>query len=412
MRLYLFQMQFNPNIINRFKNYLNFTIVVLLLNNNSFSQTDSSNYSSTPPPSVFVIQPQIHIGKVLKIYPVFPKTDFAALNEINIAIQTAGCKEWHRSFHYPQVGIALFYGYLGNNAILGHNFGIVPNLAFNNRRGKRFWLQTRFGMGFAYFTKHYNEISNPTNLVIGASVNNMTFLSLDGNFKLSSHFNLNIGAAMYHLSDGHYQLPNLGANIPTGTIGISYFTKSKPVYYKRDSLTHPSRKVLFTVNLGYGRHEFGSATKATGGPKYNVYHGAFYLSKRWRQINNLHAGVYVTYYSDYYDFIINQETFSQQQRMKAGVITLFLGDEFMIGKFGLVMQTGGNIYSPFLKEYFKETNKKGDELLGAYITNKIGIQYYFTNPYKTTSNKLFVGMYLKANFAEADFAEIAMGYTF
>ncbi len=378
-------------------------------NNPSFSQTDTSH---TPPKSVLVIQSQVHIGKLVKIYPVFPETNFADLNEVNIAVQTAGSKEWHQTFHYPQVGVALFYGYLGNNEVMGQNFSVVPNLAFNNRRGKRCWLKTRFGMGFAYFTKHYNKITNPTNLVIGSSITNMTFLALDVHFKLSSNFNFNIGISTLHFSNGHYQLPNLGANIPSATIGISYFPTVIPGYYKRNNITPPVKKVLLTINAGYGRHEFGSATKATGGPKYPVFQGALYLSKRWRQISNVHLGIFVSYYADYYDFIVSEELFDKQQHLKSIVVTAFLGHEWMIGKFGLVAQSGINVYSPFLREYRKLQDAKTSADLGRYISNKVGLHYYLFNPIKTTSKKLYLGIYLKANFGTADFAEVAAGYTF
>ncbi len=404
-------MPIHSNNINWFKHYL-ILLSFVSINYTSFSQSDSAKKYLSPPKSILVIEPQVHSGKLMKIYPVFPQTDFADLNEVNIAIQTAGNKEWHQTINYPQVGLALFYGYLGNNAIMGQNFAAVPNLAFNNRRGKRFWLQTRFGMGFAYFTKHYNAITNPTNLVIGSSINNMTFLALDGNFKLSSHFNFNVGVSTLHFSNGHYQLPNLGANIPSVNVGISYFPVAKPAYYKRDSITHPVKKLLFNMNFGYGRHEFGSATKATGGPKYNVFQGALYVSKRWRQICNVHLGVFVSYYADYYDFIVSEEMFKNQQHLKSTVITVFLGHEWMIGHFGLVAQSGINVYNPFLKEYRKQLDAKTSADLGTYISNKVGIHYYVWNPMRTTSKNLYFGMYLKANFGTADFAEIAMGYSF
>ena len=276
------------------------------------------------------------------------------------------------------------------------------------------WLQTRFGMGFSYFTKHYNIVDNPNNLVVGSTITNITFISLDVNYRLSSHFVLNVGGAFYHCSNGHYQLPNLGANMPSATIGISYFPVAKPAFHHRDSITMPKKKLLFNMNIGYGRHEFGSATKATGGPKYSVYQVGLYLSKRMKKTSNVHLGLFVTYYSDYYDYIVNQETFPNQQRLKATILTVFLGHEFMIGHFGLVTQLGFNFYSPFLKEYKNEQTAKQSvlQIADVLISDKIGLHYYISNPYITTKNKLYLGIYLKANSGTADFAELAAGYTF
>ena len=80
---------------------------LVLLHLTAMAQTDSIASKNAPPKSVLVIQQQVHIGKMLKIYRYFPQTNYIDLNEVNIAFQTAGSKEWHQSYRYPQVGVAL-----------------------------------------------------------------------------------------------------------------------------------------------------------------------------------------------------------------------------------------------------------------------------------------------------------------
>jgi hypothetical protein len=371
------------------------------------AQVDSSGHASLP-----VIQTQVHIGKIVKIYPTFPGSDETILTELNLSLQTAGKRNWHQLYHFPQVGMALFYGYLGNNAVFGQNIALVPNLTFHKPVGRIFSLEFQFGMGLSYFTKHYDAITNPTNNVIGASITNITYLLLDGSFKLGNHLNLNAGLSAFHCSDGHYQLPNLGANIPSVNLGVSYFPQGRPTLFKKDSIPAPQRKLLFTAGFGYGRHEFGSATKATGGPKYNVFQGMFYLSKRWRKICNLHAGIFVTYYADYYDYIVNQELFDSKQQLRSTIVTLFIGNEFMIGKFGLVVQSGVNVYTPFLKKIYENQPSNPSDGFVIYMSTKLGIQYYLFDPSCSTHRNCFLGIYLKAKSGEADFAQLAAGYTF
>lgn len=374
------------------------------------SQTAMKDPVAAPSKSVLVIQPQIHIGKLVRIYPEFPASDVTDLNELRISLQTTGSKEWHQLYHYPQIGISFIYGYLGNNKVLGNNFGLIPDISFETHTEKRLSLQTRFGFGFSYFTKYYNAIDNPTNNIIGSSITNMTFLSEDLHFKISKTIRANIGISAFHCSNGHYQLPNIGANIPSLNAGITWFPSGSPQFYRHDSVAKPIKKMRLTIFAGYGRHEFGSATKPTGGPKYPVFQGAIYLSKRYRKINNLQAGLFYTYFSDYYDFIVNQEYFDSHQHLKASVITAFIGNEFIIGKFGLIVQSGLNIYTPFLRKY---NLSRGDRNIASlYITNKIGIQYYFCDPTLHPKNNVYVGLYMKAHFGTADFAEAGIGYTF
>ena len=198
--------------------------------------------SILPKKNIFALQAQVHLGKMIKIYPQFPKTNFINLNELNFSWQTTGKKEWNQLYHYPRIGITLIYGYLDNNKVLGQNISLVPNISFETHTAKRFMFQTRFGMGFSYFTKHYDALTNPTNNVIGASITNITFLTEDLNFKATKNLNLNFGIGTFHCSDGHYQLPNLGANMPALNFGFTYFPQAVPEFYHHDTITKPTKK--------------------------------------------------------------------------------------------------------------------------------------------------------------------------
>lgn len=385
------------------------TLLLCFCSHISFSQVLNDTLHHLPE-NHLVIQPQIHLGKLVKIYPVFPQSDFVNFSELNIALQTSGKKEWHQLYGYPQLGLSFIYGYWGNDLVLGRSMAVVPNLGFETHKDKRLTLQARFGFGFTYFTKHYNAIENPDNNVIGASLTNLTFLTGNLCYKISKSIKINAGLSIFHSSDGHYQLPNLGANVPSVNFGIRYLPKSFPIFYKHDSIRKPNKKVVLNLFAGYGRHEFGSATKPTGGSKYPVFQGGIYISKRYKKICNFQAGFFYSYYTDYYDFIVNQEFFEENQHLKASVLTVFLGNEFIIGKFGLIAQGGINLYSPFLKKFHE--SKKDKDYTAIYSSNKIGIQYYIFDPTLKPKHNLYIGLYMKANFGTADYAQIGLGTTF
>jgi hypothetical protein len=360
--------------------------------------------------NIFVLQPQVHFGKLVKIYPVFPISKYVNLNELNVALQTCGKKQWHQLYGYPQIGLSFIYGNWGNDQVLGKSMALVPNLAFEINKDSPWTFQARFGFGFAYFTKHYNAIDNPNNNVIGSSVTNLTFLQADIFRRISKSLKINVGISIFHSSDAHYQLPNLGANVPCFNLGIRYYPKIITEFYRHDSIAKPNKKFLLNFFAGYGRHEFGSAVKPTGGPKYPVFQGELYLSKRYKKICNLQVGLSYTYFTDYYDFIINQEFFDSHEHLKASVVTIFLGNEFIIGKFGLIAQGGINLYAPFLKKY--HALKHDNDFTALYNPNKIGIQYYFWDPTLKPRHNIYVGLYMKANFGTADYAQVGLGTTF
>jgi len=383
--------------------------ILLFISLTGAAKTDSSSVKSN-----LVFEYAAYRGKITQIFPTFPQRDAALIQELNISFQTRGKQQWHQSYHFPQVGVAFLFGYLGNNEVFGHNVGLVPNLTFNSTRSTKWGTQLNAGMGFAWFDKPFDPITNPENNLIGSSITNMSFVKLNLWAKLSPTLTLKGGVAAIHCSNGHYTLPNLGINLPSVSLGLKYYPSLKKTLYRRDTLVLPSNKVLFTAMLGLGRHEFGSSTKPTGGPKYMIYQGAFYFSKRFRYVSNVHAGMFLNYYSGYYDYTVNHEVFPKHRQLKAMVATAFLGHEFMIGRVGLVAQAGINVYNPFFKEFKKiEQAKASFELFSkTYIVNKLGIQYYFSDPTQTTQRRLFAGIFIKANFGQADFAEVAAGYTF
>ena len=154
-------------------------------------------------------------------------------------------------------------------------------------------------------------------------------------------------------------------------------------------------------------------TETEGKPKYPVYLTTLYLSKRYSYKGNVHLGIFVNYYTGFHDYIINKRLFENENaQLKSIVGSIFLGHEYIIGRFGVVAQCGFNIYNPFVKEYYKLVNNNGfDAKLKVYNSNKLGFQYYILkNDIK--NNNLFIGIYIKSNSGQADVVEYSLGFTF
>ena len=361
-----------------------------------------------------IIDNNFYLGKILKNYPIFPKNNFSTFYELNIAKQTDGSKEWHKYYNYSVVGCAIIFGDLGNNKVLGQNISIVPNIVFINKKLSNWHCETKIGIGVAYFNKKYNRISNSENLLIGSSFTNITNLSCGILYDISDHLSIKAAASVFHFSDGHYQLPNVGLNIFLFNFNVKYFPFSKPQIISSISKVNYKNKIHFNLRTGFGIHEFGFATKPIGGAKYPVYLSTIYLSKRFNYKNNVHLGLFVNYYTGFNDYIISKELFDgKNSHLKSMVVSVFLGHEFVIGRFGIVAQCGFNIYNPFVKQYYKLVNNDGfNAKLKIYNSNKLGFQYYIFKNTDITRNNLYLGVYIKSNSGQADVIECSLGYSF
>ncbi len=362
----------------------------------------------------YAFETNFYTGKIVNNYPNFPKNKTSFLCELGFYTLTNGLKDWQEFYKYPQVGVSLIYGYFGNKDVLGENISLLPSISFFLKRNSSLYYQLKLGMGFAFFNRPYSLSDNAGNIVIGSHITNISTMSLNTCKNINKNMTISGGISVFHFSNGHYQLPNVGLNLPCVNISFKYLPQQMPEKFFQQTNKNILKKTLLNIYAGVGFHEFGSSVRPTNGPKYPVYIGSIYLSKRYNTVSNVQAGIYTNYYTSFYDYIINQEFYSTKQHLKSYTLVAFLGHEYLLGRVGFVIQGGIYAYNPFKRDF---VNLDGEKIstatkLKLLNTNKLGMQYYFKNPIKSSKNKLFVGMFIKANLGQADFFEMGAGYTF
>lgn len=364
--------------------------------------------------SATVVDFYLHSGKIIKNYPHLPNSGATISPEIYFGYIANGSKAWHSHFRYPQVGLSLIYTDFGNRQVFGQNISFLPNITFRHGNIYKFYTESRIGFGLAFFNKHYDLIKNPDNLYIGSTITNISFASFNAVRFVSSKIAIKAGISFLHFSNGHYQLPNIGMNIPGFNIGLKYIPNGFPVKFINKKIEQFENKILYNMRLGFAVHEFGYATYPTGGAKYPVYMATLYASKRITAVNNLQLGLFLNYYTSFHDFIVTQEIFTSDQHVKSTVASVFLGHEFLAGHFGFVAEAGINIYNPFHRKFVRLYYEKPEftSILKTLSSNKLGIQYYPFSPEKSSKHKFYIGAYIKANLGQADFVEYGAGYTF
>lgn len=118
------------------------TIVIFLLTiltqQVSLGQTEG-------PKKAFYIAPEYMIGRIVPNYVNnFPQSDLQHGLGLSVGtMQLDSNNSWSKYFNHPQTGVMLFYSYLGNNDIFGHQFSamLTPLLMCLTKKGSLTFLK-------------------------------------------------------------------------------------------------------------------------------------------------------------------------------------------------------------------------------------------------------------------------------
>lgn len=355
----------------------------------------------------------ISAGYLPKTYPIAPKSPALVVAGAEIFWKFNGKDHWHQFYNFPRGGFEVVYAYLGNEKELGSAIGLFPAMEWHSKKANTRW-RFKMGFGVGYFNKIFDPVTNPQNYYIGRNVVNMSRFTLHHEKQLNKKLSIRYGLSAIHSSDGHTALPNVGLNMFTADVVLN-FTDHKSEIIHNDIID--DRKSFYTIKFGLGMHELGKTEKPVGGPSYPSYHLSAWYNKPFKHIHVLQLGMILGYYTSFYDYIVNQEVYSSAQKIRSGTGIVFVGHEFVLGKFGLTTQAGIYVYNPF---YIKQAKLEGtwdntSDKLESVFSNRLGLSYY---PFKKSNalnklrNQLGLSIYIKTNLAQADLFEYAVSYSF
>ncbi|KAA5536435.1 acyloxyacyl hydrolase [Taibaiella lutea] len=346
----------------------------------------------------FGIETNFTIGKMIKHTPKFtgPIPDHSYSFELNLIKKTYGQKDWQQRRHYPQIGIGFYYNNYNMPDVYGQAFGIFPNIQLNIIKGDHFEWTVRAGMGVGYDTRPYEREPNPNleNVAIGGHWNNISPFSTDIRWKVNEHWDLQAGVCFSHVSNAAFQQPNLGINMYGAHFGLRYFpVTSKPELIKR-TLQPLKNRWLLQARYSMAFIESSPAD----GPLNPVYTGALFVSKRYWSKNKVYGGVDYTYNSAKYAKLKSIEHFQGQEYKESTQAAVFLGNEFLIGRLGILFQAG---------YYLHKMDEQTDN-----IYEKLGGNFYLVQKEKGPLKELFFTALLKTHAATAEFFEMGIGVGF
>lgn len=331
-----------------------------------------------------------HTPKIL----VLPER--AGAFELNIVQQTYGKKDWHQRRNYPKVGFGLTYTDYGIDSVYGKCLGLVPALEIPVVRFKKLEWTIRLGFGIGYVTRRYVRYPDwdTLNTVIGSHLNNYSQFVTDIRYHINKHLDIQAGANFSHISNAAFRRPNLGINLYGAHIGLRYFpVSSSPEKIKRNLPPLKSRW-LIQGRLGFSANELGPPD----GPLYPVYLASVYASKRYMSKNKAIAGIDYSYHNNIYAMLKAIEQYPGDERSHAWSGSIFAGNEFLYGRFGILLQIG---------VYFK----RSELALDPYY-QKLGANFYLVQRETGMLKELCISGLLKTHKAEAELVEMGLGVGF
>ena len=286
---------------------------------------------------------------------------------------------WIESYKDPTVGATLFMGSVGNNDILGrylalYGFAELPIFVKNN-----FELNWKLGTGLGLTNRKYDSIFNPLNIAIGSHVNMMVVMALKAQYRFQRN-SISLGLDLTHFSNSAFQVPNLGINIPSISLGYSRKINSVKKTLASDS---PLRyKKLYYGGLGvFSLKEL----MPLGDRKFPIYAASVFS----RVVFSAKAGVELGF-----DLISNQSHFDFEP-----LVDKTQGSIVQLGIYAAYILPLDRIHFMFgMGSYIRDWYKPDGALY-----HRVGFRYQ-------SYHGLFYHVAIKSHWAKADYLELGVGY--
>lgn len=201
------------------------------------------------------VQANYHYGFVLPEYTFVSHVVDRPVQSLDVSFmkERTGRDAYERLYNYPEQGVAFFFTSLGNKDVFGHAFALNYFFRINMVDRKRFKMYNRMGIGLGYLTKVHHLYDDPTamNVAIGSHVNIHFNCRFGARYQFSNKMNANLGVSFDHYSNANTSEPNIGINLLTGYVGMSYLL-GKALERDESELPEYQRKWSFETFMSVG----------------------------------------------------------------------------------------------------------------------------------------------------------------
>ena len=344
----------------------------------------------------FGVEANYLAGRIVKHKITAPIPSLSSAFDVNFVWQTYGKAEWQQRRKFPTIGIGATYTYYGNNQVFGQCLGVYPNIQIPIIRGDRVEWTVRLGDGLGYVSRKYQTTTpvDTLNTAIGSRLDDYAIFMTDIRIHLDKHWHLQFGGNFTHISNADFHQPNLGINVAGAHFGIRYYLADchpKPIIRELPKLKN---RWLAQMRASSAFTE----ARTPGSPELPTYVAAAYASRRWSGKNKYFFGADYAFHEDTYEELKYWSRFKGDEKAHAWDGAVFAGNEFLVGRLGLVAQVG---------VYYHQTYLKFDP---AY--EKIGGNFYIIKNERGPVKEFFVSALLLTHAIVAEFAEFGVGAGF
>jgi len=360
-------------VLNQKLKYRLFSCIVFLLCTSTYAQ--EKEYS-------LGVKGLYHYGFIMPHKTFVSKlvTGHTHITEVSFYKMTNGNKSWQQVYKHPKIGISFMSLNLANKENLGASYGIFPFIEFPINTSKIKWL-VRAGYGIGYIENAFDRKENYKNLAIGSNLNALIYFNSQLEKRISKRVLTSFGLSLTHFSNGSYARPNLGINILSLNVGVSYsFGTQKDLVLDEDYERDRKWNKYIVTNVGL------KEIAPIGGPKYMVSSTSFNMLKVTSNKSSFGFGADL-FYNPTLPILIARDSISTTNfdSFRLGLTAIYALD---IGKMSYQFQMG---FYPYTK--YKDRG---------YLYHRLVSRYEL-------SDKLFINLGLKTHFAVADFIELGIG---
>ena len=338
---------------------------------------------------------EVMLGKVVKhreglLYEI---PSISTIFQAGKVIQTDGSKPWHEYWGYPRLERSVHFNIFGDAEVLGYAFGAAPGVGFYMFRGQKSSILLHMGAGFAYLTREFNALTNPTNNAIGSNFNNTTQVKVSYETTFIKGFSLDVGLGITHYSNGLSSSPNSGINVIGLHLGMKPNMANRRTTEGEDFAKADKVSKHWGINgfVSYGVAEYS----VPGGPKYPIKNYSLGIYYNANPFLKWHLGLDYDYTLGAYEFAIRDFQTEEVANGEATSTAIYAAAEGIFGDVSFRYQMG---------YYLDLLYPKSDKV----PYSKFNIIYNV--PYDFYEVKPYIGILLKTHVAVAEYVALQVGF--
>lgn len=382
--------------------------------------------STGRPPRLFAAT-MLRQGNLLSPPETLLKDDYTAL-DLKLGWQTDDHDKnlFDAMYRYPSYGVGYYMGNMNGimlgtdtaSTSLGKPAALYAFFGAPMYRSRRVVLSYGFSAGLSYNFNVYSTEKNPFNILIGSKANAYIELALGASLLLPGRSALTAGVSFQHFSNGSYQKPNLGVNLISGTLAYQLgWYKNDEKSYAPLTLPAWTKSFEWDIVLGGGVRMLD----ADFDPKYP------HNGRRWACVTVSTAllrqaslrrkwggGVDLLYY-EWGSYVSDYRTTFNELTAKNGVLPApaevrqamkphdkLSAKNFTVGLYAAHEASYKRI-SMITNVGFYPFSRVGDNPSTPIMYERLGVRVALTD-------RLFVGVSIRAHKLKADYTEWSVGY--